>query len=173
MSYHKKSRQKYLQVVWRDPSKTSIREYSKISPIDCVPKKSPGDFRLIHHLSYSPGSSINDGIMRELASVSYCSFDDAVNALLKLGRGALVCKTDIKSAFRLIPVHPSDQELLEYKWQSKYYYDFCLPFGYRSSQAIFEQIKHRNRMDCEKAFTHSRYHTFTWRRLHDRSLCLK
>ncbi|MES9971263.1 MAG: reverse transcriptase domain-containing protein, partial [Candidatus Thiodiazotropha sp.] len=112
----------------------------QISPIGCIPKKSPGDFRLIHHLSYPPGSSINDGIMPELASVSYCSFDDAVNALLKLGRGALMSKTDIESAFRLIPVHPSDHELLGYKWQSQFYYDCCLPFGCRSSPAIFERF---------------------------------
>ena len=65
-------------------------ENIQISPIGCVPKKSHGDFRLIHHLSYPPISNINDGIMPELASVSYCSFYDAVNALLKLGIGALI-----------------------------------------------------------------------------------
>lgn len=112
----------------------------QISPIGCVPKKSPGDFRLIHHLSYPTGSSINDGIMPELASVSYCSFDDAVHTLLKIGRGALMCKTDIESAFRLIPVHPADHELLGYQWQSQFYYDCCLPFGCRSSPAIFERF---------------------------------
>ena len=68
----------------------------QISPIGCIPKKSPGDFRLIHHLSYPTGSSINDGIIPDLASVSYCSFDDAITALLKHGKGALMCKTDIE-----------------------------------------------------------------------------
>ena len=71
----------------------------QISPIGCVPKKSTGDFRLIHHLSYPFGTSINDGISSELFTVSYCSFDDAIDALLKLGKGALMCKTDIESAF--------------------------------------------------------------------------
>ena len=112
----------------------------QISPIGCIPKKVPGDFRLIHHLSYPPGSSINDGIKPELASVSYCSFDDAIDAVLRLGRGALMCKTDIESAFRIIPVHPLDHELLGYKWQSRYYFDSCLPFGCRSSPAIFERF---------------------------------
>ena len=112
----------------------------QISPIGCVPKKSTGDFRLIHHLSYPFGTSINDGISSELSTVSYCSFDDAIDALLKLGKGALMCKTDIESAFRLIPVHHSDHELLSYKWQSQFYYDSCLPFGCRSSPAIFERF---------------------------------
>ena len=44
----------------------------QIGPICCIPKKVSGDFRLIHHLSYPTGSSINDGIKTELASVSYC-----------------------------------------------------------------------------------------------------
>ena len=87
---------------------------------------------------FPPGSSINACITPELSSVSYCTFDDAVNALLKYGRGALLCKTDIEAAFRIIPIHPSDHELLGYKWQSQYYYDCCLPFGCRSSPAIFE-----------------------------------
>ena len=71
----------------------------------------------------------------KLASVSYCSYDDAIDAVLRLGKGALMCKTDIESAFRIIPVHPSDHKLLGYKWQSRYYFDSCLPFGCRSSPA--------------------------------------
>ena len=51
-----------------------------------------------------------------------------------------MCKTDIKSAFRIIPVHPLDHELLGYKWQSKYYFDCCLLFGCHSTQLIFERF---------------------------------
>lgn len=32
------------------------------SPLGLVPKKDPGQFRLIHHLSYPEGGSVNDGI---------------------------------------------------------------------------------------------------------------
>ena len=32
----------------------------KISPLGVVPKKTPGKFRIIHHLSYPEGSSVND-----------------------------------------------------------------------------------------------------------------
>ena len=34
----------------------------KISPIGIVPKKAPGEFRLIHHLSWPIGKSVNDNI---------------------------------------------------------------------------------------------------------------
>ena len=50
------------------------------------------------------------------------------------------CKTDIESAFPLIPVQYSDHELLGYKWQLQLYYNCCLPFGCRSSPAIFERF---------------------------------
>ena len=46
-----------------------------VSPVGLVPKKTPGDFRLIHHLSFPEGESINDGIARKYSSVHYTSFD--------------------------------------------------------------------------------------------------
>jgi len=38
-------------------------------------------------------------------------------------------KLDIKSAFRNIPVHPSDWELLGMKWNGLHYFDSVIPFG--------------------------------------------
>ena len=37
----------------------------RISPLGLVPKKKEGEFRLIHHLSFPQGSSLNDGISSE------------------------------------------------------------------------------------------------------------
>lgn len=109
------------------------------SPIGLVEKHSvPGDFRLIHHLSFPPGTSVNDGIPRDCATVSYASVDDAVRMILRLGRGCYLAKTDVKSAFRIVPVHPDDYHLLGFKWNSQYFFDKCLPFGLASSCKIFE-----------------------------------
>ena len=47
-------------------------------------------------------------------------------------------KTDVKSAFRIIPIHPNDYPLLGMKWENLYYFDRCLPMGCSSSCAIFE-----------------------------------
>lgn len=112
----------------------------RISPIGLVPKKSPGQYRLIHHLSYPKGSSVNDFIDQDLATVTYSSFDDAVNKLLILGPGTYFSKTDIDSAFRLIPIHPNDHHLLGFKFDDKFYFDTCLPMGASSSCAIFERF---------------------------------
>ena len=49
-------------------------------------------------------------------------------------------KLDIKSAFRSIPVHPSDWELLGMKWQGLYYFDTVLPLGLRSVPYLFYQF---------------------------------
>ena len=85
-----------------------------------MPKKSPGEFRLIHHLSYPAGSSINDGIPKELATVQYATIDDAIRLVRLLGKGCFLAKTDIKSTFRIIPIAPRDFPLLGIEWQENF-----------------------------------------------------
>lgn len=59
----------------------------RISPLGVVPKKTPGEFRLIHHLSYPQGSSVNDGISPDHSSVSYATTADAISHVKAAGRG--------------------------------------------------------------------------------------
>ena len=47
-------------------------------------------------------------------------------------------KTDIKDAFCIIPIQPSDYPLLGMKWNGLYYYDRCMPMGCSSSCKTFE-----------------------------------
>lgn len=110
----------------------------QISPIGIVPKKEKNTFRMITHLSSPDGSSINDCIDDIFASVSYTSNDEAIKLILKQGKGAFMAKADIKSAFRLIPINPSQYHLLCFKWKGLFYHDCCLPMGARSSCHIFE-----------------------------------
>ena len=49
-------------------------------------------------------------------------------------------KTDIQSAFRIIPVHPEDWELLGLSWKGRYYFDKALPFGLGSAPYLFNQL---------------------------------
>ena len=94
----------------------------RCSPIGLVPKKT-GGFRLITHLSYPAGSSVNDGIDDALASVRYSNFDNAVAIIKNLGQGALLGKLDVKSAFRLLRIYPGDFSLLGIKLGESYYID--------------------------------------------------
>jgi len=108
------------------------------SPLGLQPKKAPGQFRVIHHLSFPKGRSINDGIPRDCATVKYATVGQAIKHILSFGTGCYLAKTDIKSAFRIIPVNPADYHLLGFHWEKEYYYDRCLPMGCSSSCAIFE-----------------------------------
>ena len=111
------------------------------SPLGVVPKKTPGEFRIIHHLSYPDGSSVNDFISYEKSMVHYASISDAIAMIKSIGRGSYMSKTDIKSAFCIIPIHPDDYHLLGTKWNNSYFFDRCLPMGCSSSCAIFEAFR--------------------------------
>ena len=108
------------------------------SPLGIVPKKDPSEFRLIQHLSYAQGTSVNDNIPDAHSSVHYASISDAIAVLKSLGAGCFLAKTDLKSAFRIIQIHPSDFPLLGMKWDNQFYFDVCLPMGLSSSCQIFE-----------------------------------
>ena len=111
-----------------------------ISPLGLQPKKVPGQYRVIHHLSHPKGMSVNDSIDKSDATVKYSSVGQAIQHIIQFGPGTYLAKTDIKSAFRIIPVSPADYHLLGFTWQGKYYYDKCLPMGCSSSCAIFESF---------------------------------
>ena len=47
----------------------------------------------------------------------------------RYGKGALMAKFDVESAYCHVPVHPSDSYLLRVKRYNQYYVDLALPFG--------------------------------------------
>jgi hypothetical protein len=119
---------------FRDPPFPNIQ----VSPLGLVPKKEPGEFRVIHHLSFPEGGSINDYIPAQFKAVQYQSIDNAITLIRQLGPGTLLAKTDIENAFKQIPIHPSDFELLGFQFNDLYYYDKTLPFGLSYSCNLFE-----------------------------------
>ena len=106
------------------------------SPIGAAPKPD-GTARLILDLSQPRGDAVNEHISQEEFSCKFSSFDDAVVLVRSLGRGAYMGKIDIKHAFRLCPVWPQQWPLLCYRWGGYFFVDVRLPFGSRSSPAIF------------------------------------
>ena len=100
----------------------------------------PGKWRLTVDLSSPADHSVNDGIHVQLCFLSYVSVDDIAAALFRLGHGALIAKTDIKSAYRQVPVHPDERHMLGLQWQGHYYIDTVLPFGLHSAPIISSAI---------------------------------
>ena len=76
---------------------------SWISPLGLVPKKVQGEFRLIHHLSFPTGFSVNDGISSDNTSVKYATIDEAIQLIKRAGPGCFLAKTDVKMHSRLSP----------------------------------------------------------------------
>lgn len=111
------------------------------SPIGIIPKPhQAGRYRLIVDLSSPARQSVNDGIDEDLCSVQYANVDDAIRILSHLGEGALMAKLDLKSAYRMVPVHEHDRILLGISWKGKQYIDTALPFGLRSAPLLFTAV---------------------------------
>lgn len=111
-----------------------------ISPIGLVEKSTPGEFRLIFDLSHPDSGSVNGGIPSELSSVQYTSFDAVTAMVRKIGQGAHLVKVDVRSAFRLLPIHPDDFCLMGMQVDDDFFVDKALPFGCSISCALFEKF---------------------------------
>ena len=111
------------------------------SPIGLVPKgRNTGRWRMIVDLSYLLASSVNNGINPDQCSLQYSSMDDAIHFVVGLGPGTLLLKVDLKSAYRMVPVHPLDRHLLGIQWEGCTYVDMALPFGLRSAPILFTAV---------------------------------
>ncbi len=106
-----------------------------------IPKANqPDKWRLIVDLSHPTDFSVNDGIPQTLCSLRYVTVDLAVHIIRQCGKGALLAKLDLESAYRIVPVHPSDHWFLGMKWKGALYVDAALPFGLRSAPKIFNAV---------------------------------
>jgi len=112
----------------------------KFSPLALREKSTPGTYRLLHNLSYPyDHNAVNINIAQENKTVHYSTIRDAAKLLNSIPHPHMA-KSDIKDAFRLIPLDPRDYHLTGIKLNGKYYYDKCMPMGASSSCNIFEKF---------------------------------
>ena len=97
-------------------------------------------WRLITNLSHPEDNSVNSAIDPEFCNVTYTSFDSILDKMYVLGKGAKLAKMDIKSAFRLLPVHPADFDLMGMQFGGKYSIDKCMSMGCSISFSLFEKF---------------------------------
>lgn len=116
----------------------------RINPIGLAEGKYSKKCRLIVDLSAphdnQEHASINSLINKNEYSLSYVRIDDAINTIKRCGRGAMLCKTDVIDAFKIIPIK---QELWRYhgiSWNGRCYFFKRLCFGSRSSPRIFSLL---------------------------------
>ena len=109
-----------------------------INRFGVIPKKhQPGKWHLIVDQSHPSGHSVTGGTLKPLCSLFYITVNSAIAEIMKLGRGALLAKVDVKSAFRPLPVHPADCHLLAMNWNTQVSVDTYLPFSLRSAPKLF------------------------------------
>ena len=78
--------------------------------------------------------------MTEFPKTTAASVNAAVARISQAGRGCCMAKMDIKSAYRNIPVAPSDRPLLGFQWQENVFVDKVLPFGLHLAPIIFSAV---------------------------------
>ncbi len=109
-----------------------------ISPLGLQKKKVSGKFRVIHNLSAPFESiSVNSCIPTKDGAVMYDTVDTAIKVIQRAGQRAILAKTDIEHAYKLIPVHPDDIPALGIWWFQHWLWHATLPMGSRSGCAIF------------------------------------
>ena len=92
----------------------------QVSLFGVIPKShQPNKWLLIVDLSSPEGKSVNDCIDKSLCSLSYVSVDDLAEIIRRVGHKALLAKLDIRSAYRIVPVHPEDRQFLGMQWKGK------------------------------------------------------
>ena len=120
------------------------------SPIGLVPKDGGKKTRLIFHLSHPRneeyGISINGATPKELTTVKYKEFEEAVRMCIAEGKGCYIGKSDMTSAFRHLAMKKKFWNFLVMKAQNpqdgKWYYfvDKCMPFGASISCSHFQRF---------------------------------
>ena len=66
-----------------------------VNHIGIIHKKSQaGKWRLITDLSYLEGHSVNDATLSDLCTLQYIAVDQVAQAVIQLGRGAQLAKTE-------------------------------------------------------------------------------
>ena len=134
------------------PSDSPPFQFYIQSPIGLILKDNGRDMRLIFHLSYPrTGESINSGMPRELASVQYPDFSEAIKRCLEdiqlSDLGVCVAgKSDMKSAFCNLGLRPDQFYLLlmtakspiDGRWYL--FVEKCLPFGASISCSHFQRL---------------------------------
>ena len=114
----------------------------RISLIGIAVGKYSGKKRLIVDLSAPHDNeihaSLNELINKEDFSLSYVTIDNAIKIIVECGKGAQMCKVDIRDAFKLIPINESLWPFYGIQWDGRYYFYTKLVFGSRSSPKIFD-----------------------------------
>ena len=119
------------------------------SPIGLVPKDKGKKTRLIFHLSHPRSrerESVNSCIPKELCTVKYPDFEDAIKLCVEEGVSCKMSKSDMSMAFRHVPLKKTVWKFLIMKafhpvtHKLYYFVEKCMSFGCSISPKIFQDV---------------------------------
>ena len=116
-----------------------------IAPISTRPKKNTTERRVIIDLSFPPGESVNDGMIKdnymgEVVKLTFPRVDDLALRIYQLGPGAMMFKIDLSRYFRQLPLDPGDYSMIGYVINNQLYFDKVLPMGMRTAPYIAQRV---------------------------------
>ena len=125
-----------------------------VSAISVVPKAN-ATVCLIHDMSRPEELAVND-----VATKDPFQCESVNDALSCVEPGWFMAKVDLQSAYRCVPLHPSQYKITGLQWTFQgtnkpqfMMYDCCLPFGAWKSPAIFHRLTQAvKRMMVRKGF---------------------
>jgi hypothetical protein len=120
---------------WSKPFGKKLLPGMHASPIGAVPKSTPGKYRLIIDQSSGP-HALNSTISKSQVKVKLDNIHDLGTSLLAVRkkhpeRKLCLFKSDVKSAYRLLPMHPSWQIKQVVTIDGQRHVDRCNTFGNR------------------------------------------
>ena len=95
---------------------------------------------MIVDLSYPSGRSINDGLSPMISLVTYALVDAALRFIKQLGWNTMSIKVDLKSVYRMVPIHPQDRQLFGVWWDDQILLTRHCPFGLYSARKLFTTV---------------------------------
>ncbi|KAE8235955.1 hypothetical protein A4X06_0g9706, partial [Tilletia controversa] len=109
-------------------------------PLSLIPKP-PDKFRLIQNFSASVGGSkaTNDLIPRSWAT-TWSTFRQIIGNILSLPADSEACTRDVDSAYRLLPVHPSQWPALVLRTEEGFFIDTRVSFGIGPGTGVFGRV---------------------------------
>jgi hypothetical protein len=129
---------------WSKPFGKKLLPGMHSFPISAVPKSTPGKFRLVGDQSRGP-HALNRTIPKSKVKVKLDSIHDLGSKILAVRkkypkRKICLWKSDVKSAYRQLPVHPLWQIKQAVLVNGQYHIDRCNTFGSRSGGWVWDSF---------------------------------
>ena len=95
--------------------------------------------RPVLNMSYPKEGSFNSNIDRDmLRKVRMSSAKKFGQSLLRVGRGAIMSKMDMRDAYKMVPARTQDLRLQGFQWMGAYFYETQQIFGATTAVANFD-----------------------------------